>query len=435
MKKTLILNGVKEEYTFEEIYMKYKPYIENLSFKTYDILSRYRAMNVEIAIEREDVFQELSKKFYQSFDKYDVNTGYAFTTFFMGSLKNDSLRIIRDYGRMRNKNCCKTTSEVISINAIKYSGDDSSTDINIEDTIIEPSCDDIINNCIDKIDFVMLLNYFTEEERKIFHYRYDDDLTQMQIAKLVGVTQVQVSRRIAGIKKKIKNISSINKNHFVFNNITNIKNGQSNNVKNEEVVKKRETMIISLDTSDNKDVSNKKNNIVNIKECREEMAIKILKGHAYDKIKTFMLNNGVTATQDFDFYYYASTNGFDTMETYNTIKAILESESYVMELKEKESCVTVDDDNDTTEEKKDKLEEKESMMIMNKYIPNMPKLNTVYSNKFMLEDYTISSKIGMYTIDEEHITIKLGVSNNFITLKREELGSFINDLKFLQEMK
>ena len=48
------------------------------------------------------------------------------------------------------------------------------------------------------------LNNLSKEERNIIEGRYLYDLTQSEIAKKLGMTQVQVSRKEKKIKQKIK---------------------------------------------------------------------------------------------------------------------------------------------------------------------------------------------------------------------------------------
>lgn len=52
---------------------------------------------------------------------------------------------------------------------------------------------------IDKITLNTLIEELTEREREIIILRYYKDKTQMQVAKMMGISQVQISR----IEKKV----------------------------------------------------------------------------------------------------------------------------------------------------------------------------------------------------------------------------------------
>ncbi len=67
--------------------------------------------------------------------------------------------------------------------------------------------DTIKNSDIDinmLIAFKEELNNLTEEERQLINKRYVEDLTQSEVAKILGITQVEVSRKEKKIKQKIK---------------------------------------------------------------------------------------------------------------------------------------------------------------------------------------------------------------------------------------
>ena len=49
-----------------------------------------------------------------------------------------------------------------------------------------------------------LLNELEEKERKLIEYRYFRDMTQMQVAKCLGISQVQVSRLEKKILKRMR---------------------------------------------------------------------------------------------------------------------------------------------------------------------------------------------------------------------------------------
>lgn len=78
------------------------------------------------------------------------------------------------------------------------STDNSSKD---ERTLIEKICDDKdeYNSLVDKITLSQIINNLNEREKKIILLRFYKDQTQSQVGKILGITQVQVSR----IEKKV----------------------------------------------------------------------------------------------------------------------------------------------------------------------------------------------------------------------------------------
>ena len=72
----------------------------------------------------------------------------------------------------------------------------------------ELTLQDVIGNSTNIDDLLLLkdcLNKLDNEERKIIDSRYKDDYTQTETAKLMGISQVQVSRKEQKILKKIRN--------------------------------------------------------------------------------------------------------------------------------------------------------------------------------------------------------------------------------------
>lgn len=60
------------------------------------------------------------------------------------------------------------------------------------------------NNWLTKMAFRQAFQNLTEREQKIFIFRFWQDKTQTEVAKLLGVSQVQISRLEKKILKKIK---------------------------------------------------------------------------------------------------------------------------------------------------------------------------------------------------------------------------------------
>ena len=89
----------------------------------------------------------------------------------------------------------EANSEIESIYKTVYQGDGN--EIYLVDRICEEKSES--ESLLDRMTVEQLLNTLTEEERLLITSRYFEDKTQVETAKLLGISQVQVSR----LEKKI----------------------------------------------------------------------------------------------------------------------------------------------------------------------------------------------------------------------------------------
>jgi len=66
------------------------------------------------------------------------------------------------------------------------------------------ACDDNQEDAIDKMMLKDIIGRLPEREKKIILFRYFRDKTQSEVARLLGVSQVQISRLESKIIEKIK---------------------------------------------------------------------------------------------------------------------------------------------------------------------------------------------------------------------------------------
>ena len=91
----------------------------------------------------------------------------------------------------------EATNSVESIETASYTNDKDGNSINIIDTIkTEKNEEDIITN---KLTIVQLISGLEQREKEVILLRFYKEKTQAQVAKILGITQVQVSR----IERKI----------------------------------------------------------------------------------------------------------------------------------------------------------------------------------------------------------------------------------------
>lgn len=92
------------------------------------------------------------------------------------------------------------SEEVVSLQSSVYQGE--GTDIFLEDRI--PRKDDPQGRLLDRIFLAEILEKLSPEERKLIGMRYFQDMTQTQIAGIMKVSQVQVSRLERRILGKLR---------------------------------------------------------------------------------------------------------------------------------------------------------------------------------------------------------------------------------------
>lgn len=206
--------------------------VENNSGLIWSIVRRFRDRGYEL----EDLYQIGSLGFIKSIKRFDINFEVQLSTYAVPYILGEIKRFIRDDGPIKvsrsiKELCIKirevqkeylnkkgieikveeiskilkvTKEEVVvamdSINCVDsiYSNNNKEdNEINILDKI--PDNDEHENNLVDKIILKEIIEHLDERDKKIIVLRYYKGSTQMQVAKILGISQVQVSR----IEKKV----------------------------------------------------------------------------------------------------------------------------------------------------------------------------------------------------------------------------------------
>jgi len=206
--------------------------VENNSGLIWSIVRRFRDRGYEL----EDLYQIGSLGFIKSIKRFDINFEVQLSTYAVPYILGEIKRFIRDDGPIKVsrsiKELCikirevqkeylnkkgieikveeiskilKVTKEEIvvamdSINcvdSIYANNSKEDNEINILDKI--PDNDEHENNLVDKIILKDIIEHLEERDKKIIVLRYYKGSTQMQVAKILGISQVQVSR----IEKKV----------------------------------------------------------------------------------------------------------------------------------------------------------------------------------------------------------------------------------------
>lgn len=194
----------------------------------WSIVKRYTGRGYEV----DDLFQIGSIGLIKAIDKFDLSFNVKFSTYAIPMIQGEIKRFLRDDGivkvsRIAKENNWKIKKVVMefekqyarepTIDEIsKLTGLDKSdiifameTDITIDSinrTLYENDGHEVylidsINNGFDEIEKIVdnmvlekVINILNEEEKNIIKMRYYEGKTQTQIADMMGMSQVQVSR-------------------------------------------------------------------------------------------------------------------------------------------------------------------------------------------------------------------------------------------------
>lgn len=206
--------------------------VENNSGLIWSIVRRFKERGYEL----DDLYQIGSLGFIKAVKKFDTNFEVRLSTYAVPYILGEIKRFIRDDGPIKvsrsTKELCvkireiqkeylnkkgeeikieeiakilKVSKEEIAVALDSVNCVDSIYDTNYKDdnegNILYkiPSNNDGEKNLIDKIVLKDAIERLNERDKKIILLRYYKGSTQMQVAKILGISQVQVSR----IEKKV----------------------------------------------------------------------------------------------------------------------------------------------------------------------------------------------------------------------------------------
>lgn len=208
--------------------------IENNLGLVHAIIRRFHGRGIET----EDLFQIGVIGLMKAIDKFDLSFQVKFSTYAVPLIAGEIKRFLRDDGPVKvsrtvrenswkvskavtylqnrlgreptlqeiSKEAELTTEEVIlavessrsieSIYAVVYQSDGS--DMYLIDKMAEKK-QDMGETVVDQVLLKQLLNELNAEERKLIYLRFFQNKKQIEVAQIMGITQVQVSR----LEKKI----------------------------------------------------------------------------------------------------------------------------------------------------------------------------------------------------------------------------------------
>ncbi len=177
-------------------------------------------------IDYEDLYSSGCVGLIKAADGFDESLGFAFSTYAVPSILGEIRRLFRDGGAVKISRTLKekarelqfvkeklektlgiepTISEIaekmgisvaevaqllcISQPVVSLTSEDD------DEKQIDIPADDEYSPIDDRLSIEQVLNCLTENDRKLIRLRYFDGLTQSKTANILGVSQVQVSRR------------------------------------------------------------------------------------------------------------------------------------------------------------------------------------------------------------------------------------------------
>lgn len=210
---------------------------ENLGL-VFSIIKRFAGRGYEM----EDLFQIGSIGLIKSIDKFDLSFDVRFSTYAVPMITGEIKRFLRDDGMIKVSRSLKETaykayatrealekkmgreptleeiseeigatredivlamesaSSVESLHQTIYQGDGSAVLLMDKLEEKENRTEDLLNHMV----LEELLDSLDSDERTLIYMRYFKDKTQVEVAKVLGMTQVQVSRLEKKILKKMR---------------------------------------------------------------------------------------------------------------------------------------------------------------------------------------------------------------------------------------
>ena len=208
-----------------------KKITENIGL-VHSIANRFRNRGADY----DDLFQAGCVGLIKAVDNFDESKGFAFSTYAVPVIMGEIKRIFRDGGAikvsrslkeksikvqaMRDKFLAKnlrepTVSELASLSG--YDVEELSEILNIINPVVsinmltEEGSEEIdipvddSDKMFDRLSLEQVMTTLTETERLLIEYRFYQGKTQCETAKILNISQVQVSRKEKAILLKMRN--------------------------------------------------------------------------------------------------------------------------------------------------------------------------------------------------------------------------------------
>ncbi len=208
-----------------------KKITENIGL-VHSIANRFRNRGADY----DDLFQAGCVGLIKAVDNFDESKGFAFSTYAVPVIMGEIKRIFRDGGAIKVSRSLKeksikvqamrdkflsenlrepTVSELASLSG--YDVEELSEILNIINPVIsinmltEEGSEEIdipvddSDKMFDRLSLEQVMTTLTETERLLIEYRFYQGKTQCETAKILNISQVQVSRKEKAILLKMRN--------------------------------------------------------------------------------------------------------------------------------------------------------------------------------------------------------------------------------------
>ena len=208
-----------------------KKITENIGL-VHSIANRFRNRGADY----DDLFQAGCVGLIKAVDNFDESKGFAFSTYAVPVIMGEIKRIFRDGGAIKVSRSLKeksikvqamrdkflsenlrepTVSELASLSG--YDVEELSEILNIINPVVsinmltEEGSEEIdipVDDCdkmFDRLSLEQVMTTLTETERLLIEYRFYQGKTQCETAKILNISQVQVSRKEKAILLKMRN--------------------------------------------------------------------------------------------------------------------------------------------------------------------------------------------------------------------------------------
>lgn len=202
---------------------------ENIGL-VHSIASRFKGKGVEY----DDLFQTGCVGLIKAVDNFDETLGYKFSTYAVPVIMGEIKRIFRDGGTVKVSRSLKEKSLVLQREKEKFENKNmrsptisemadimncSKEEVCELENVLSPVLSlsgtaeneneidvpfDNSDNIFDRITLNQVISTLSGKEQQIVKLRYFEGQTQCSVAKTLGISQVQVSRKEKEILKKLK---------------------------------------------------------------------------------------------------------------------------------------------------------------------------------------------------------------------------------------
>ena len=191
---TIRISGEERvQMTTEEVLMQFDGMMKK--FATTCILEVPQSSNNNY--EKEDYLSIAQLTLLESLETYDIEKA-SFSTYLTNQLRGQKTKLLSALGS-------KTRDDrgfgLVSLNSVGDEGEEVSEVIGTFDEELENS--DI------GLDIKILFNSLSEEEKLIFNFLYQEQLTKVEFAKQLGIQRSTLDRRIAKLQTKLQTLYSV----------------------------------------------------------------------------------------------------------------------------------------------------------------------------------------------------------------------------------